>query len=221
MILGLGTAKQKLIVFGAILAIIASAAWIYRTQFRAPAYNVPLHQAVGQVLAEETYRALGHSGNVVIVSMETRQAPELKTQMEAYEKQLSLLGGITVKDRLILNPGDNPKYRPGSGLSAKHFLKIVRKHAGVGAIVSFVGAPQLSDEELEQMKSAPKFIAEAHSPEKFVNLLDKKILQAAVVPRYEFPAPGPKKPATGRQWFDHYFQIIRPESLPPRQDAAP
>lgn len=221
MILGLNNAKQKLTVLGAILAIIASAVWIYRTQFAVSADNVPLHQAVGQVLAEETCRALGHNGNVLIVSMETRQAPELKIQMEAYEKQLSLLGGIKVKDRLMLDPGDNPKYRPGSGLSAKRFLKIIRKNAGADAIVSFVGAPQLSDEELAQMKSAPKFIAEAHSPEKFVNLLDKKILQAAVVPRYEFPAPGPKKPATGRQWFDHYFQIIRPESPPPQQDALP
>ncbi len=121
----------------------------------------------------------------------------------------------------MLDPGDNPKYRPGSGLSAKRFLKIVRKNAGADAIVSFVGAPELSDEELAQMKSVPKFIAEAHSPEKFTNLLEKKILLAAIVPRYEFPAPGPKKPATGRQWFDHYFQILRPESPPPKQDELP
>src|SRR5258708_17219175 len=221
MILGLGNAKQKLAVLGAILAIIASAVWIYRTQFAVSAYNIPLHQAIGQVLEEEPCRALGHNGSVVIVSMETRQAPELKIQMEAYEKQLNLLGGIKVKDRLMLDTGDNPKYRPGSGLSAKRFLKIVRKNAGADAIVSFVGAPELSDEELSQMKSVPKFIAEAHSPEKFTNLLEKKILMAAIVPRYEFPAPGPKKPATGRQWFDHYFQILRPESLPPKQDELP
>ncbi|HEX4644552.1 MAG TPA: hypothetical protein VH598_02995 [Verrucomicrobiae bacterium] len=221
MILRLATPKEKLIALVAILAIIASAIWIGVTQFTTPDYNMPLHQAVGEVLAEETYRALGHNGSVVIVSMETRNAPELKVQMEAYEKQLKLMGEIKVKDRLILEPGDNPKYRPGSGLSAKRFLKIIRKNAGADAIVSFVGAPQLPDAELAQIQSCPKFIAEAHSPERFVNLLDKKILQAAVVPRYDFPAPGPKKPATGRQWFDHYFQIVRPESPPPKPDALP
>ena len=206
---------------GAILVIIASAIWIYITEFAAAPYNVPLQQAIGEVMAEETSHAVGRSGHVIIVSMETGQAPELKVQMEAYEKQLSLLGGITVKDRLMLDPGDNPKYRPGSGLSAKRFLKIVRKNASADAIVSFVGAPELSNEELEQMKSVPKFIAEAHSPEKFRNLLEKKILLAAIVPRYEFPAPGPRKPTTGRQWFDRYFQVLRPESLPPKQDASP
>jgi len=221
MTLAFDNAKQKLTALGAILAIIASAIWIYITQFAVAAYNIPLHQAVGEVMAEETYHALGRNGHVVIVSMETGQAPELKIQMEAYERQLNLLGSITVKDRLMLDPGDNPKYRPGSGLSAKRFLKIVRKNAGADAIVSFVGAPELSDEELAQMKSVPKFIAEAHSPEKFTNLLEKKILLAAIVPRYEFPAPGPKKPTTGRQWFDHYFQILRPESPPPRQDELP
>src|SRR5260221_6992600 len=99
MILAFDNAKQKLTVLGASLAIVASAIWIYLTEFAAPAYNIQLHQAIGQVLAEETYRALGQNGNVVIVAMETRHAPELKIQMEAYEKQLKLLGGITVKDR--------------------------------------------------------------------------------------------------------------------------
>src|SRR5258708_7261747 len=126
----LDNAKRKLTVVGAILVIIASVIWIYLTQFAAPAYNISLQRAIGQVMAQETSRALGHKGNVVIVTMETRHLPELKVQMEAYEQQLRLLGGVTVKDTLTLDPGDNPKYRPGSGLSAKRFLKIVRKHPG-------------------------------------------------------------------------------------------
>src|SRR6267378_5979052 len=158
MTLAFDNAKQKLTALGAILTIIASAIWIYITQFAVAAYNIPLHQAVGEVMAEETYHALGRNGHVVIVSMETGQAPELKIQMEAYEKQLNLLGAITVKDRLMLDPGDNPKFRPGSGLSAKRLLKIVRKNPNTDAIVSFVGAPNLSDEELAQVKTMPVFI---------------------------------------------------------------
>ena len=207
------TTKQKLIALGAILAIVASALWIYRTEFATPPMNVPLHQAIGQVMAEETSRIVGHAGSVLIVAMETSKAPELKVQLDAFEKRLKLLGRITIKDKLMLDPGENPKYRPGSGLSAKRFLKIARKNAGADAIVSFVGAPELTDAELARLKSVPTFVAEAHSPERLISLLEKKILQVAIVPRYEFPAPGPRKPETDRQWFDNKFQIVTLETV--------
>jgi hypothetical protein len=71
------------------------------------------------------------------------------------------------------------------------------------------------------MKTVPKFIAETHSPEKLVNLLQKKILLSAIVPRYEFPAPGPRKPQTERQWFDRYFQILSPETSLVKGDESP
>src|SRR6266849_9228347 len=110
--------RQKLIALGAILAIVASALWIYRTEFATPQFNVALHQAVGQVMAEETSRIVGHAGSVLIVAMDTSKAPELKVQLDAFEKRLKLLGRITVKDRRMLDPGENPKYRLGAGLSA-------------------------------------------------------------------------------------------------------
>jgi len=212
---------RKLIVLGAVLGIVTSAVWIYRFQTASPVMNPELHQAVGHVMAEETARLVGHLGKIVIVTMDTRRAPELKVQVQAFEQQLKLIGGISVNATLTLDPGDNPKFRPGAGLSAKRFLKIARKNAGADAIVSFVGAPQMSDEELAQLKSAPKLVAETHSPQRLVNLFQKKILLSAIVPRYEFPAPGPRKPQTSRQWFDHYFQILAPDTPMPSQDDVP
>jgi len=214
-------AKQKLIVAACLVAILASAAWIYQFEFRTPEANAPLHQAVGLALADETARIIGHHGNIVIVTMDSRNSPELKLQITAFEKDIKLIGGITTKDKVVLDPGENPKFRPGSGLSAKRLLKIARKHPGADAIVSFVGVPELSDQDLAQLKTTPKLIAETHSPEKLVNLLQKKLLVAAIVPRFEFPAPGPRKPETSRQWFDHYFQILTPESALPVADGSP
>lgn len=213
--------KQALVGAGAILAILISAGWIYWYEFGSAKENVQLHYAVGQVMAEETARLVGHTGKIAVVTVDHRTAPELKMQIDAFEKQLKLLGQITIKDMVVLDPGDNPKYRPGAGLSAKRFLKIVRKNPSVDAIVSFVGSPELTDQELAQMKTAPKFIAETHSPEKLVKLLDKKILLSAIVPRYEFPAPGPRKPKTSREWFDRYFQILSPETALVKGDDAP
>jgi hypothetical protein len=144
-------AKQKLIALCAVLVILGSGLWIYRREFGPPEINVPLHKAVGEALADQTAHVVGRAGTVVLVTTELRVAPELKLQIEAFQKQLQKLGGITVQDTLTLDPGDNPKYRPGSGLSAKRFMKIARKHPSAAAIVSFVGAPELSETDLAQL----------------------------------------------------------------------
>jgi hypothetical protein len=215
------TLMQKLLVAGCLLAIAGSGVWIYHYEFGSSGRNTPLQQAVGKVLAEETARIVGRPGKIVVVTAESSGAPELKVQFDAFQKALKLLGGITIQDKVVLDPGDNPKYRPGAGLSGKHLLKIVRKHAGADAIVSLVGAPALSEQDLGQLKAPIKLIAETHSPEKLVALLDKKILVSAIVPRFEFPAPGPHKPQTSRQWFDLYFQILTPDSHLAAADENP
>src|SRR5215471_12039395 len=93
-------AKQKLLALSALLAILGSAFWIYRTEFRLPGINVPLQEAVGQVMAKETSQLLGNSGSLVIVTAETKNVPELKVQVEAFEKELKRLGGVTITERL-------------------------------------------------------------------------------------------------------------------------
>jgi len=213
--------KQQLLAWASLGSILASGLWIYHYEFRTTDANAPLHESVGLALADETVRILGHHGNIVIVTMDSRSSPELKLQMSAFEKDLKAIGGIATRDKVVLDPGENPKFRPGSGLSAKRFLKICRKHKAADAIVSFVGAPELSEQDLVQLKGSPKLIAETRSPEKLENLLEKKILVSAIVPRFEFPAPGPRKPETSRQWFDHYFQIVTPDTVLPAADGSP
>jgi hypothetical protein len=212
--------QQKILAVAAVAAIAASGVWIWHWESQPADLNVPLHESIGTVLADETFRQVGHIGKIVVVTMDTHRAPELKVQMASFQKHLKTLGGVTIADKVVLDPGENPKYRPGSGLSAKRFLKIVRKHTGVDAIVSFVGAPEMSEEEFKQMKSSPKFIAEARSPERLMTLLQEKVLISAIVPRFEFPAPGPRHPETTRQWFDHYYQVVHPDTLLPPPDDA-
>jgi len=48
-------------------------------------------------MAEETSRLVGHTGNIVLVSVDPRIAPELKIQMDAFQKRLKLLGRFPSK----------------------------------------------------------------------------------------------------------------------------
>src|SRR6058998_174570 len=93
------------------------------------------------------------------------------------------------------------------------FVRIVKNNPDTDVLVSFVGAPKLSDEELAELKKLPKFIAESRSAEHLPKLFEKQLIQVAVVSRFVFPAPGPLSPKTPQQWFDKRYQIIEADAV--------
>jgi len=80
-------------------------------------------------------------------------------------------------------------------------------------MASFVGAPELKDDEIGQLQARPKFIAESRTVEKLGNLFAKQLLQVAIVSRFRFPAPVEGNPGTPRQWFDKRFQVLTAETV--------
>ncbi len=191
-----------------LLAIAGSAWWIYRTQFAAPTFNLVLHQAIGQIMAEETARLLNHTGKVVVVAIETAGRPELQTQLDEFGRTLNQSSRIKIKETYKLETDKQLKYGVGAGLSARRYVRIVNKNLGATAIVSFVGAPDLSDDDITQLKSQPKFIAESRSVEGLKKLFDKQLLHAAVVSRFQYPTPVKHTPRTRQEWFDQRFQVV-------------
>src|SRR2546425_9508191 len=191
--------KNVLLAVGSILVIVASASWIYYREFKAPKHNVALHRRIGQVMAEQTAKVVGPKGRLVLITIPTGPEPELRTQLEAYRRALKKLGEYEIKDHQ-LDTKDQPKYGLGAGLSGRRFVRTVKNNPKADAIVSFVGAPRLSDEDLAALTKVPKFIAESRSPDHLPKLFEKRLIQVAVVSRFVFPAPGPRKPKTPQQW---------------------
>ena len=196
-----------------VLVIGGSATWIYRTQFAAPPFQVQLHRAVGQVMAEQTARLLGNQGKIVIISIEATKTPELKVQIEEFQAALKQLGTVQVAKTYYLETEGKTKYGVGSGLSARRFVRIVNKNLEADAYVSFVGAPEFSEEELKELKKTPKLVAESRSADKMSKVFQQKILQTAVVSRFTFPAPVEGKAHTTREWFDKHFQVVTGENF--------
>src|ERR1041385_153821 len=161
--------KNALLATGSILVIIASALWIYYHEFKAAKHSVALHQRVGEVLAEETVKLIGQKGRVVIISIDTKEWPELKTQMDALKRTLKTLGDYEVRD-YKLDTKDQPKYGVGSGLSGRRYVRTVKKDEKASIFVSFIGAPKISKEEIAELGKAPKFIAESRSGDNLPNL---------------------------------------------------
>ena len=203
--------KNTLLAVTSLLAIAASGAWIYYHEFRAPKHDVRLHRRVGEIMAEQTAKLVGPKGRLVLITIPTGPEPELKTQLEAFRSMLRKLGTYEIKDH-ELDTKDQPKYGLGAGLSGRRFVRTVKNNPKADGIVSFVGAPKLSESELAELTKMPKFIAETKSPDHLPKLFDKQIIQVAIASRFTFPAPGPMSPKTPQEWFDKRYQIVLADS---------
>src|SRR5262245_61600931 len=101
--------KRGLAVAICLGVILASCAWIYFTQVREEKYNVELHQHIGEVLAEHAAGALGKQGRLVTIAIDTKEWPELKTQLEAFRAKMKKLGDFEIRD-YELDTKDQAKY---------------------------------------------------------------------------------------------------------------
>ena len=200
-------AKKQLTIAASILAIGASMFWMYQ-QYTAPNPSDFLHQEIGKVMAEETSRLLNHKGRIQVITIDTPRAPELKIQLQSFAENLQKLGSVKIAKTEVLDTKNQPKYRTGGGLSGSRFLRMLKKGERYDAIVSFVGAPDLTDEELATVgEKRPKFVAECLSTDNLQKLFQTNILDVAIVGRFQFPSPV-TKPKTPRDWFHKRFQIL-------------
>ena len=203
--------RNAVLAAGSLLVIASCGVWIYYHEFKAPKHNVALHRHVGKVMAEQTAQTIGKKGRLVLITIPTGHEPELRTQLESFRETLKRLGDYDIKEH-ELETKDQPKYGVGAGLSGRRFVRAVKNNPKADVIVSFVGAPKLSEEELAELKTHPKFIAESRSPDNLPKLFDKQIIHIAIVSRFAFPAPGPRKPKTPQQWFENRYQIVASDS---------
>ena len=201
--------RQRLTVCLSIAIIVASCTWIYFHQFKAAKYNIGLHQRVGEVLAEQTARVVGKSGSVVTIAMPTREWPELETEMQAFKATLQKLGKFDLREYSV-DPKDQPKYGVGSGLSGRRYVRTLNKNLKADVIVSFLGAPDLSEEEVKELGTGkkPKLIALSRSTDNLPKLFHNQLIEVAVVSRFTFPSPAPDPPKTPQDWFIQRFQVV-------------
>lgn len=214
--------KNLLKVVLPLAVIVASVSWIYYTQFRAPKINVALYRQVGNLLAENVVELAGKKqGKLTVITLDTHDSEELEAEYAAFQKRLRELGDFKIHEDKV-DTKDKPKYGFGTGLSARHFVRTVKKHETEDVIISFIGAPKLTEEEVAELAKMPKFIVQARAPDHLFKLFEKKLVQVAVVSRFTFPAPGPLQPRTTEEWFQKRFQIFRADNAKsiPKGDKA-
>jgi hypothetical protein len=202
--------KQTWTIVGCVVAIAASGWWIWHRQSTGSNAHEQLHAMIGRAMAEETIRVLNGQGRILVISIDIKAAPELKWQLEAFQNALDASGRITVAKTYDLETDGKTKYTFGAGLSGRRYVRTVNKNEGIDAVVSFAGAPNFKDNEEKDLKFKPRLVVESRSPQKLKKLFDQKLIDVAVVSRFEFPNPVSGTPKNAREMFIQRFQVVTP-----------
>jgi hypothetical protein len=204
--------KRVLTVVTSLLVITASGLWIYWREFKAPRHDVALHKRVGEVMAEQTAKVAGGKGKIVLITIPTSGLPELKTQLDAFHAALKRHGSYELRE-YEMDTKDQPKYDAGTGLSWRRYVRTVNKNTNATVVVSFIGAPDLKKEDVAELQTVPKLVAECRSVDHLPELFKKHLIAVAVTSRFTFPAPGRTRARNAQERFDKRFQVVVAEDV--------
>ena len=204
--------KRNLVITVCVLAIVVSLARLLMTTVGSSRkVDIGTYEVLGTVCAEETSKLLRGDGQVVVITWDTshHKMPSVEAEVGSFRKGLGKAGRVSIRATESLGYSRPPVVM--ERLTTERLMAIIKRYPGVDAIVSFVGIPALSGEEIKQWpRTAPKLVMVGfHDPgTKLKELLDARVVQLAILPR---PASAPnqsKKPETDRERFDQSFQIV-------------
>jgi hypothetical protein len=171
---------------------------------------------LGQVAGEETAKFLGPGKTVAVVRHgDEIKSPPLKKMQAAFIKALQD-GSVSVTAEVGLEMDDSaPEVMMLDmvGLPLDEYIRIGEEYSSVDAIVSMVGGPYASEDELDEMPdSLPPLIISHGSDLRMSSgvLFDRGIVIMAIMPRFDLQEGA--DPQTDREWFDTYFQVVTPET---------
>jgi len=167
------------------------------------------HSALGQVTAEVTAEALQNHGKVVVLISSEDEKPVTGTGKAAAVFQERLKGmGLQVEAVEVLPSMGAVMVSGMEPVSAAQFLALYGKHPSADAIVSFVGAPRFSAEQIAQLpQPRPKFIAAVTFNPPARDMYTAGVLYATILARPT--GPGQTLAADTPTEFSANYQLIR------------
>jgi hypothetical protein len=178
---------------------------------RSPKINLDPYEVLGAVTAEETAKLLSDKGVVLVMARDTGadKNPSVEAELNAFQHTLKKHPGLhLIRERVQVTP--MLMMATGGGVPPDQLFKALETHANVGALVLFFGFPPLADPELEALeKYRVKTVVVSSFHPAYQQLLERRAIHLAIVPRQEALTPGSQAPKTVRERFDQDYIIIR------------
>jgi hypothetical protein len=200
----------------AIIAVGAAAASLYFAfGRRSETVNLDTYEVLGTVTAEETAKLLGEKGRVLVMARDTGadKNPSVEAELKAFQQTLRKHPGLSVvAEKVRLTPMQ--MMATGGGVPPEQLFKALESHAGVAAVVLFLGFPALADADLEVLKkSGVKIVVVSSLRPGYQRLLERQTIHLAVVPRPDAAPAGVPAARTVRERFDQDYLVITPGDL--------
>jgi len=214
---GAGSMSQRALIWAAVVVIVGSALIFYRNFAKSKSTDQAsknLLDGYTQVTAQEISHLLGGRGDVVVVSWgppaDDAKDPAGPRDVQAFCAALKRAGlHLLAKDRV-------PPVHAGYDIvwTAENYRVMLERYPQAGVLVSFVGAPRLSAENIRELPARrPKLVVVRGGDAKITRkLLEQGVVDGAVLPRAE-PPSSDRPPKTAREWFDKYYLFITPETV--------
>ena len=206
-------------IVGLLLVITVAAVWVYRTQHRAaPPEPVDLYAGLGTVAGEQVARVLGNKGRVLILTLDPAADPNQVPVLEAFQKTLQQHPGLQVVGTKTFPLAEMRIGDPDLGLTGDRFLKLLAELPEADGVVSFVGVPQFG--AIPRFEHPlPKLVIARHGEagDGLKELLQREVVQSAIVPHPTPPPADAPAPRTPGEWFQQQYRVVTPEqarSLP-------
>lgn len=206
------TGRSILVGAGAILVILVAGFSMLRKP-RAPDIDLAPFQGIGLVAAEETARILAQGGKVLVVTIGAEGAgtSPFHAQLEAFQQAIQQLGTVSVAAVEQADQAGGRSPGPEIGIPGSQYLQLLVAYPEIDAIVSLVGPPQITGEELGRLPpDRPPLVVVSMLGLGVRRLLEAGVIQVAVVPRTDSEKAVGPDPQSPREWFERYYQIVTP-----------
>lgn len=210
------------IALGLVIAVALSSLLLTTVEFQPPlpTQNLMPAQGVGQVVAEETAKLLTNRGTIVVVVMDTGPI-ENKTsdaELNAFTEAIQAHREITVNTIEKIPSSAVIRTPMGKVIREERFLELFQQHPDADAIVSFIGPPGLTEEQIAGLApDRPKLVAvagPATSASDLGRLFEARVLHLAITARGAPGSDDGRSPQTPREWFDRNYVVVTAQTAP-------
>jgi hypothetical protein len=171
--------------------------------------------ALGEVAAKATAGLLEGSGKIVLLVNEddNNAATAVGKAIAAFRETIKKSSGVQIIATEAIKPNLAAPMLSGlEPLPAPKFLELVSKYASADALVSFVGMPRLTAEQIAGLPAQrPKVVAAVTYNPPMKIMFEQRVLYLAIVS--QAAAVSAAKPLrSSAEWFEANYQLITPET---------
>jgi len=202
--------KKRILGLASVLVILGSLASLFVTLHGLPPdLDRRPHRALGRRVASEAVKLGGSGAKVILITRDTSlfRNPALDTIIQAFRETVAQAGvPIALTHSIKIDPLRVTAVPPGD------FLQILKKAASSDVVVSFLGPPVLSDDQVAGLAGkAPKLLAVCSGGMgrriHLKRVFEQGLMEVAILDKEAASKAGPPGDNLDT-WFDQFFMVV-------------